>query len=116
MNSLQHALMSPADFFQNQLFPKKRFKSTFSKNSFKNTTSVSNSSDPDQARCSVGPDLVSNCLQRLSADDTRRQRVNHIFKQHILGFHSSHTQSMDVDEDSDQNLVLNTHWICQHSC
>ena len=25
--------------------------------------------DPDQDRCSVGPDLGPNCLQRLSADD-----------------------------------------------
>ena len=31
--------------------------------------------DPDQARHFVGPDLGLNCLQRLSADDTRRQRV-----------------------------------------
>ena len=37
-------------------------KSTFSKNSFRNTIRVSNSLDPD-----LGP----NCLQRLSADDTR---------------------------------------------
>ena len=36
-----------------------------------------NSLDPDQARRSVEPDLVPNCLQRLSADDksaTSRQR------------------------------------------
>ena len=32
--------------------------------------------DPDQARRFVGPDLGPNCLPRLSADDTRRQRVN----------------------------------------
>ena len=32
----------------------------------------SNSLDPDQARHYVGPDLGPNCLQRLSADDTRR--------------------------------------------
>ena len=32
--------------------------------------------DPDQARCSVGPDIGSNCLQRLSADGASRQRVN----------------------------------------
>ena len=31
--------------------------------------------DPDQARHSVGPDLGPNCLQRLSADDTSRQRA-----------------------------------------
>ena len=36
---------------------------------------MSNSLDPDQARCSVGPDLDPNCLQMLSADDTYRQTV-----------------------------------------
>ena len=34
---------------------------------------VSNSLDSDQARRFVGPDLGPNCLQILSADDTRRQ-------------------------------------------
>ena len=37
---------------------------------------MSNSLDPDQARQFVGPDLGPNCLPRLSADDTSRQRVN----------------------------------------
>ena len=37
---------------------------------------MSNSLDPDQARRFVGPDLGSNCLPRLSEDDTDRQRVN----------------------------------------
>ena len=36
---------------------------------------MSNSLDPDQARRFVGPDLGPNCLQKLSADDTSRQRV-----------------------------------------
>ena len=36
---------------------------------------MSNSLDPDQARQFVGPDLGPNCLPRLSADDTGRQRV-----------------------------------------
>ena len=49
--------------------------SAFLKNSFKNTIRVSNSLDLDQARHFVGPDLGPNCLQRLSADDTSRQRV-----------------------------------------
>ena len=44
-------------------------------NYFGNIPSVSYSLDPDQARHSVGPDLGPNCLQRLSADGTRRQRV-----------------------------------------
>ena len=33
---------------------------------------VPNSVDQDQAQCSVKPDLGLNCLQKLSADDTRR--------------------------------------------
>ena len=38
--------------------------------------SVSNSLDPDQAWSQfVGPSLGPNCLQTLSADDTRRKRV-----------------------------------------
>ena len=40
---------------------------------FFNTIRVSNSSDPDQARHFVEPDLGLNCLQRLSADDKRRR-------------------------------------------
>ena len=51
-------------------------KSTFSKNSFRNTIRVSNSLDPGQlqhlVRPDAGPDLGPNCLQRLSADDTCR--------------------------------------------
>ena len=35
-----------------------------------------NSLDPDQARHFVWPDLGPNCLQRLSADERSRQRVN----------------------------------------
>ena len=51
-------------------------KLTFSKNYFRNTTRVSNSSDPDQDRRSVGPDLGPNCLQRLSANVTAsKERV-----------------------------------------
>ena len=58
-----HALLSSTDFFS---------KSTFSKKYFRNTIRVSNSLEPDQAPHSVGPDLDPNCLQKLSADDTRR--------------------------------------------
>ena len=36
---------------------------------------MSNSLDPDQDGHFVGPDLGTNCLQRLSADDIGRQRV-----------------------------------------
>ena len=48
---------------------------------------MSNSLDPDQARRFVGPDLGPNCLPRLSADDTGRQRVNEPYQKKIcLGF------------------------------
>ena len=42
--------------------------------SFRTSESVSNRSylHVDQVRQHVGPDLDPNCLQRLSADDTRR--------------------------------------------
>ena len=36
---------------------------------------MSNSLDPDPVRRFVGPDLGTNCLPRLSVDDTGRQRV-----------------------------------------
>ena len=52
-------LLSPAD----------SFKINFLKNSFRNTIRGLNSFDPDQAQQKVGPDLGSNCLQRLSADN-----------------------------------------------
>ena len=48
------------------------FTLTFSKDSFRDTITVSNGLDPDQARHFVGPDLSPNCLQRLSADDKSR--------------------------------------------
>ena len=52
------------------------FKINLLKNSFRNTIRMSNSLDPDQARRFIGSDLGPNCLPRLSADDTGRQRVN----------------------------------------
>ena len=48
--------------FKNQLFEK----------ILSGIPSVSNNLDSDQARCLVGPELGPNCLQKLSADDTRR--------------------------------------------
>ena len=56
-----HSFLSSADFF---FF-------YYSKLTFLNTSfRMSNGLDPDQDRRSVGPDLCSNCLQRLSADNT----------------------------------------------
>ena len=39
--------------------------------------------DPDQARQNVGPDLDPKCLQKLSADDTRRYRINVVEKREL---------------------------------
>ena len=66
-----HAFLSSADFFSS--------KSTFLKSSFSDTIRVSSSLNPDQAQHFVGPDLDPNCLLRLSAEDTSRQRINNIF-------------------------------------
>ena len=52
-------------FFQNQPFFGEKFRKTIR---------VSNSSDSDLVGHFVGPDLGPNCLQRLLADDTSRQR------------------------------------------
>ena len=55
-------ILSSADFFQNQLFWKILWGIP--------SESVANRLDTDQARHFVGPDLVPNCLQRLSADNS----------------------------------------------
>ena len=54
-----HDFLSSADFFR--------------KNSLRNTILMSYNLDPDQAQRFIGPDLGSNCLPRLSADDTGKQ-------------------------------------------
>ena len=60
------ALLLSADFFlQNQLLPKNTL----------GISPVQNSLDPVQARHFIWPYLGPNCLQRLLADDTSRQRV-----------------------------------------
>ena len=55
---------------------------------------MSNSLDPDQDRRSVGPDLGPNYLQKLSADNTSRQRVKST-NSTVLVVHS-HTVMMNV--------------------
>ena len=44
-------------------------KLTYSKNSFR----MSDSFDPDQDQCLVGPDLGPNCLQKLSVTTSRER-------------------------------------------
>ena len=63
-SSFVYVLMLADFFFQNKLF----------EISFRITIRVSNSLDPDEAWRFVWPDLGTNCLQRLSSDDTSRQR------------------------------------------
>ena len=72
---LQSCLLGNFPVFCRLLFFFLFSKSTFSKYSFRNTTRVSNSLDPEQAKCFVKPDLGPNCLQKLSADDISLQRV-----------------------------------------
>ena len=60
-----HAFLLSTDFF-------------FSKNSFRNTISVSNRLDPDQVLHFVGSDLGPNCLQKLSAEDTSRYKMKRL--------------------------------------
>ena len=54
-------------------------KVNFVKNSFRNTNRVANNLDPNQARRFIRPDLGQNCLQRISAVNTSRQRVSKLF-------------------------------------
>ena len=65
-------LFVPWEIFHAFCHPLIFFNINFLENSFKNTIRVSNSLDPDQVRHFVGPDMGPNCLQRLSADGTRR--------------------------------------------
>ena len=45
-----------------------------------NIISVSNNLDPDQAQHFVGPDLVPNCLQKLSADNkSHHKQIDELF-------------------------------------
>ena len=39
---------------------------------------MSISLDPDQARHSVGPDLCPDCLERLSADNTKNKELQYL--------------------------------------
>ena len=58
----QIILLSDDNFSENKIFQKKFGKS--------------NSLDPDQVRHFIGPDLGTNCLQWLSAEDISRQNSN----------------------------------------
>ena len=63
-----HTILSSADFFSSKM-------NFFFQNNFLEYHQSDKQFDPDQFRRFVGPDLGPNCLQRLSADDTGRERV-----------------------------------------
>ena len=62
-------------FFFYFLWPADFFNSNSLRKNISRISSESNSLDPDQVRRYVGPDLSSNCLQRLIADNTMSQSV-----------------------------------------
>ena len=64
LHARSFCFFASADFLQNELLKK----------SFRNPIRVSSNFDPDRIRCSVGPYLGPNCLQRLSADHKSRQK------------------------------------------
>ena len=81
-------------------------KLVFSKNTSRNTTWVSNSSDPDLAQQHVGPDLGPNCLQRFSADVTSRQWG----KFYKISFH--HILSIFIETFCKQEHLLQSNlWV-----
>ena len=64
---------------------------------------MSNSLVPDQVRRFVGPDLGPNCLPKLSADDTGRQRFNSIM---FPKYHSIQSTNFSSSRVVQRNLVF----------
>ena len=67
---------------------------------------MSNSLDPDQARRFVRPDLGPNCLPRLSADGTGRQRVNEFVTDALEARSKSHLSDFFL-----QSLMVKGHFV-----
>ena len=65
--------MHAGEFFMLMLLPVDLSKITFSKSYFRNTIRATNGLDPDRDQHSVkvGPDLSTNCFQKLSTDDNK---------------------------------------------
>ena len=74
-------------------------KSTFLNNYFRTTIRVSNSLHQEQARHFFGPDLCSNCLLRLSADDTSRQRVQFMLVSLFRTFSDAPTETLHTQKN-----------------
>ena len=65
---------------------------------------MSNRLDPDQARHFVVPDLGPVCLQRLSAEDTRRKRLNR--DSSLLIITCANTESPEEHEDTNSYMYV----------
>ena len=57
----------------------------YNKKIFSQRSSTLSNSDPDQTQQHVRPDLGLNCMQKLSADDTSRQRFTVIESRKVKG-------------------------------
>ena len=77
---------------------------------------MSNSLVSDQARRFVGSDLGSNCLQRLSADDTSRQRVKNIQLKSWSSFSCKaifvSCGKTDIQQSNDLILIFRKSEVC----
>ena len=67
-----------------------------SKHTNRISTREANRLDPDQARLFVGTDPDPTCLQRLSADDTSKQRVKLKIKSYYLFIRSRPQKTMEA--------------------
>ena len=76
------------------------------KHSYRMSTRVVNRLDPDQARRFVLPDLDPTCLQRLSADDTSRQRGELKIKSYYLFIRSRPQKIMEATHPLEQKDML----------
>ena len=77
---------------------------------------MSNNWEPDQAHPFVGPSLGPNCLQKLSTDNTSRQRVylsaNKTLSYKTMNRHKVHVQTIKkiVDKNSRENCPEGAVW------
>ena len=84
------------------------FKNFFQENSFRNTIRVQTVWIQIRTNIlfSVGPDLGSKCLQRLSADNKshQRQRFTFILFAYTMYFASQEKNNVDPDQMDDKDL------------
>ena len=74
---------------------------------------MSNNLDTDQARPFVGPDLGPKCLQKLSADDTSKQRLKVGV---VFGKINQRENLQEVGYKSDEIVSTNNTKLVHHNC